>query len=258
MKKFFIDLSVSVLCFSCGLTVASFYKPKRVQSVAQNTSSLTAVTTTSSNATSETKDEFPNLIDDQYVTKFNGKKLRLPYGEEPSDVSFAIDSASVASLEDGGMLTSLEDTLYRLSRDRHIVWSYHTAPIFSYTFVAGTNMVYGTVGDNGMFILDAATGKELYSDSRNGSAAYGVARNYRDDMCLITDNFVMYREKFRGDNLEPMRDGITCWRGTKMLWHQDFPPDAELVVSGKRILAVTKSKKAIYVKEIVPPSGKVK
>ena len=35
--------------------------------------------------------------------------------------------------------------------------------------------------------------------------------------------------------------------------HLDFPPDAELVMGGKRILAVTKSKQAIYVNEIVPP-----
>jgi len=53
-----------------------------------------------------------------------------------------------------------------------------------------------------------------------------------------------------------MKDGITCWRGTEILWHLDFPPDAELVVNGKRILAVTRSKKAIYVNEIAPPQTK--
>src|SRR5437667_2568087 len=46
--------------------------------------------------------------------------------------------------------------------------------------------------------------------------------------------------------------------GTKILWHLDFHPDAELVVSGKRILAVTKSKKAIYLNEITPPPAKSK
>jgi hypothetical protein len=66
----------------------------------------------------------------------------------------------------------------------------------------------------------------------------------------------MYRKKFRGDGIEPMNDGITCWRGTKILWHLDFPPDAELVVNGKRIFAVTKSKKAIYLNEIIPPQTK--
>jgi hypothetical protein len=75
-------------------------------------------------------------------------------------------------------------------------------------------------------------------------------------MCLVTDYFVMYREKFRSTKIEPMKDGVTCWRGTKIIWHLDFPADAELVVNGKRILAVTKSKKAIYLKEIIPPQTK--
>jgi hypothetical protein len=96
---------------------------------------------------------------------------------------------------------------------------------------------------------------QKFISSRNGSAAYGVAEKYGDDMCLVTENFVMYREKSRGDKFDPMKDGITCWRGTKIVWQLDFPPDAELVVSGKRILAVTKSKKAIYVQEITPPTN---
>jgi hypothetical protein len=107
-----------------------------------------------------------------------------------------------------------------------------------------------------MFIINATTGKVEFSDSRNGSAAYGVAKKYGDDMCLVTDNFVMYREKSRSARIEPMNDGITCWRGTRILWHLDFPPDAELVVSSKRIFAVTKSRKAIYVNEIIPPQTK--
>jgi len=75
-------------------------------------------------------------------------------------------------------------------------------------------------------------------------------------MCLVTDNFVMYREKFRSAKIEPMKDGLTCWQGNKILWHLDFPPDAQLVVNGKRILSVTKSKKSIYVNEINPPQTK--
>lgn len=128
--------------------------------------------------------------------------------------------------------------------------------LFDYTLIESTNLIYGTAGDNVMFILDAATGKELHSDSRNGSAAFGVAQNFGHDMCLVTDNFVVYREKSREANIEPMKDGITCWRGTKALWHQDFPPNAQLVVNGNRILAVTKTKTGIYVNEITVPERK--
>lgn len=73
---------------------------------------------------------------------------------------------------------------------------------------------------------------------------------------LVMDNLVMYRERDRQTGFEPMKDGISCWRGTTKLWNRDFPPDAELLVSGKRILAITKSKNGIYVNEIEPPPSK--
>ncbi len=50
-----------------------------------------------------------------------------------------------------------------------------------------------------------------------------------------------------------LNDGIGVWRGTKKLWHSDFPPDAELAVNDKRILAITKTTAGIYVKEIFAP-----
>jgi hypothetical protein len=48
-------------------------------------------------------------------------------------------------------------------------------------------------------------------------------------------------------------DAVTAWRGTEVLWSRDFPPDAELVVRGDKIYAVTKTDKSIYVREIIPP-----
>jgi hypothetical protein len=120
--------------------------------------------------------------------------------------------------------------------------------------VESTDLIYGVAQDNIMFILNAATGNQEFILGRNGSAAYGVTEKYREDMCLVTDNFWYYRRD-RGTGIGAMKDGITCWRGTTPLWHQDFPPDAELMVEGNRILAVTKSTKGIYVQEIIPPAG---
>src|SRR6266480_3943712 len=204
---------------------------------------------------------FPRLIDDKYVTKSNGTRINLDYdtGVMSGDIPWAVDAAKVSLLKGGDVLVNLGDSLYRLNRQQHVVWRHPTAQtVFDYAYVESTNLVYGTAGDNIMFILNATTGKEEVGDSRNGSAAYGVAVQYGDDMCLVTDNNVMYREKLRAYNIAPMTDGITCWRGTKILWHLDFPPDAELVVSGGRILAVAKSKKAIYLNEITPPPAKSK
>jgi hypothetical protein len=39
----------------------------------------------------------------------------------------------------------------------------------------------------------------------------------------------------------------------KQLWHRDFPPDAELLVKGDKIYAVTKTKTNIYIREIAGP-----
>jgi len=253
MKKSVLVGLVSFLSVVAG-TVNSFSQTQKDRS---NLNVPTGATSTPTPCPEP--DSFPRLIDDKYVTKFNGTRINLDYdtGVMSGDIPWAVDAAKVSPLKGGDLLVNLGDSLYRINRQQHVVWRHPTPQtVFDYAYIESTNLIYGTAGDNIMFVLNATTGKEEFSDSRNGSAAYGVAVKYGDDMCLVTDNLVMYREKFRGDNLEPMKDGITCWRGTKILWHRDFPPDAELVVNGKRILAVTKSKKAIYVNEIMAPQIK--
>lgn len=205
--------------------------------------------------TQNTQAEFPRLADDRYVTESNGTRLELDYGSwgGDADIPYLIDEAKLIPLKGGGLLVNLGDTLYRLDGKHRTVWAHsETQVIFDYALVEATNLIYGTAGDNVMFILDAASGEKLHGDSRNGSAAYGVALKYGNDMCLVTDYFAAYREKARGVT-PPMSDRITCWRGTRGLWTQDFPPDAQLVVNGDRILAVTKTKTGIYVNEISVP-----
>jgi hypothetical protein len=54
---------------------------------------------------------------------------------------------------------------------------------------------------------------------------------------------------------QPAGDGVSAWRGTKMLWRRELPPDAELRVSGDRIFAVTKTSSRVLFKEITPPAA---
>jgi hypothetical protein len=254
MKKSVLVGLVSFLSFVGGIAVNS---SSQTQKAPSNQSGPTERATSTPTRCPE-PDPFPRLLDDKYVTKFNGARIDLDYdtGVMSGDIPWAVDAAKVTPLKGGDVLVNLGDSLYRLNR-QHVVWRHPTAQtVFDYAYIESTNLIYGTAGDNIMFILNATTGEVKSSDSRNGRAAYGVAKKYGDNMCLVTDNFVMYREGFRDKDIEPMKDGITCWRGAKILWHLDFPPDAELVVSGKRILAVTKSKKAIYIKEITPPQTK--
>lgn len=202
----------------------------------------------------EHPDELDGLTDEKYLTKLNGTKLKLNYGSwAPAvDIPSFIQTSKIFPLATGGLLVGLEDTLYRLNEAYEVVWKYQEGQgIDDYAIVESTGLIYITAGDNVMVILDAVSGKRLHRDSRNGSAAYGVTENYATDMCLVTDNFRMYREKAR--DIPPNNDGITCWRGGKALWHQAFPPDAQLVVNADRIIAVTKTRTGIYVNEIHPP-----
>lgn len=208
------------------------------------------------------EDEGPRLADDgRWRARLNGLKLPLDYSAglaSPADIPYNVEAAKVVPLPSGHLLVSYNDKLYRLDSGGREVWSRaQTQTIFDFAYVDATGLIYGTAGDNVMFILEAATGERVHSESRNGSAAYGVAVPYGRDQCLVTDNFVTYRDKLKGlpeaPGHEPMKDGITAWRGSEVLWHGDFPPDAEPLVVGERIYALTKTKSGIYIKPIAVP-----
>ena len=199
------------------------------------------------------------LDDGPFRVKLNGKRVHLAHNPRFED-EFA--DAKIKTLSTGQMIIGLGDALYLLSDKRRVEWKV-TVPQFliDYAPIEATGMVYVTAGDNIMLILELATGKELYGNGRNGSAAYGQMEPYGEDQCLILDNYVGYRwkqsESEKNDPTwwtpELMGDGIAAWRGTKELWHRDFPPDAELLVQGRKIYAVTKTKSNIYIQEIAVP-----
>lgn len=205
------------------------------------------------------KEKFPRLINDAFVTQFNGDKLNAlwsSWAETPEDLPYTIEDAEVLPIGAEDLLVSYGDSVVRLNQARQIVWEHRTAQfVFDIEYVKSTNLVYLTAGDNVMSILNGDTGAEVAGNSRNGSAAYGGVQKYGKDICLVTDNFTIYRDRGRRAGIEPMNDGLAAFRGTRMLWHVDFPPDAELVVGDKRIIAVTKTTKAIYVKEVTSPQN---
>jgi len=114
----------------------------------------------------------------------------------------------------------------------------------------GVKLIYGTAGDNNMFILEASSGRELARNSRDGSGAYGVVKPYLADICLVTDNLRGYRDKHNDSSI---KDAVTAWRGAKELWSAELPPDADLIVAGDKILALTKTKDGIFIEDIDVP-----
>ena len=172
-----------------------------------------------------------------------------------------ISDTKVTPMPRGGLIVMFDSALYRVDERKRIVWKYTTGQImFEFTYVPLTGLIYGTAGDGVMFILNAMDGKKVFGDSYQGRGAYDMARAYGKDQCLITSNYSAYRdwERFDPTSLKDgpttWRDEITAFRGTKVLWSRDFPPDADLVVDGKRIFAVTKTKSSIYVMEVSVPT----
>jgi hypothetical protein len=265
MHKFQISLVALILFFVIGsLRTAPIdrLQEKTTQSPLSRAESVAA----------NTQEQAKELIDDpcsdhiednEFRTILNGQRLNLSY-KARFESDFA--QAKAVPLSTGQLLVGIGDTLYMCDEQRQIQWR-HNVPqwLNDYAVVESTGLVYGTAGDNNMFILEAVTGRVLYRNSRNGRAAYGQVVPYGDDSCLITDNFSGYRHDWNElraipgmMNVATWKDGISCWLGTKELWHRDFPPDAEVLVKGRRIYAVTKTKTNIYVQELTLPAKAAK
>jgi hypothetical protein len=200
-------------------------------------------------------------IDSEFRNKLNGHKLDLNY--EPRFESDYAES-NITLLSTGQMLVGIGEALYMLNQDLQVAWKYEVPQmLFDYAIIESTGLIYVTAGDNNMFILEASTGKQLYRDFRNGRAGYGEVVPYKENQCLILDNFSGYRydwNKLREmpSIISSWKDGITAWQGTEVLWHRDFPPDAELMIKGDKIYAMTKTRMNIYVSEISVPKTKKK
>lgn len=187
----------------------------------------------------------------EWKRRNNGHSLGLDYrGLSPQ----ALDEAKVEALPSGGVLVAAGNTVSMFDDAGGFVWRHkEPQPIFDFAYVEGPGLVYVTAGDGQMFILEAWTGRELHRESRNGRAGYGQVVPFGKDQCLVADDNSGYRS---AENYIPtMSDGVSAWRGTKMLWRERLPPDAELRVGGGRVFAVTKTRSRILVKEIFPPGG---
>lgn len=182
----------------------------------------------------------------------SGCPLELDYDALDAQL---IGEAKVMPLASGRVLAAAGRTVYMLDHvgRGQAEWR-HTEPqpIIDVEYVAATDLVYATAGDNQLLILDASTGRQLHRESRQGRGGFGRTLAYGKDLCLVADDNSGYRAA--EDFTPPVSDGVTAWRGTKMLWHRELPPDAELRVDGERIFAVTKTGSRVLLTAIRPPA----
>jgi hypothetical protein len=255
MKMHCERVVVAIFTFTLGVVLGTVAVKTRPASEASSKTSVDApplINCPSSTLKGSEESCFELIDDNDFHPKLNG--WEIPLGNEPlSDDEIA--GVKVITLSKGRSLVGARDSLTMFDSQKRVIWEFALAgnPLIDFDVVETTGLVYGTAGDNMMFILNLSSGKELKVIGRNGSAAFGEVRAYGKDLCLIKDNFWGYRQKLPDPKFEPMKDGLTAWRGTKLLWQVDFPPDAELIVSGKKIFALTRTKTKVYLKEVFLP-----
>ena len=255
---------VAALAFACGAGLA--YALKREPRPSAAPASQAPVSSQANCAASAPPAAPPAQEEDDEYDWGDSAELqewKNRHGGTPLPLDYAqplewgnLSESEVVVLPSGRRLAAAGYTLYMLGADNRVVWKYEVPQVvIDFAYVEATGMVYVTAGDNFMCILDAATGRELAHESRNGSAAFGRVIPYGRDACLVMDAFGGYRAGHTVGAL-PMQDGVTAWRGTQVLWRRDVPPDAELQVVGSKVYAVTKTKSRILLKEIQVPQGK--
>src|SRR6266852_3580112 len=108
MKKSVLVGLVSFLSVVAGIAVNSFSQTQKDRS---NLNVPTGATSTPTPCPE--LDSFPRLIDDKYVTKFNGTRISLDYdtGVMSGDIPWAVDAAKVSPLKGGDLLVNLGDWL---------------------------------------------------------------------------------------------------------------------------------------------------
>jgi hypothetical protein len=267
LAKKFSGVAVAALAFACGAGLVYTVKlapraktagaPPASAPACGGVATRAAVVTTPEGYSE--KEERIDLAIEAWKNSHGGTPLGIDY-DPLSDWAKPSDS-KVIVLRSGRTLASGGDALYMLGAGGRVVWKYHVPmSVVDFAHVEATGLVYGTGSDNLMFILDAATGKELYNDTRDGRAAFGAVLPYGEDVCLVMENLVGYRVQYLPDDevpYEPLQDSVMAWRGTKMLWNVQVPPDAGLQVVGSRIFAVTRTSSKVLVKEIEVPKGKL-
>ena len=258
LKKKFSGVVVAALAFACGAGLVYALKPapqaghRETRYVAAPPCALP----TPDAAADYDEEEWDTPELEDWKNRHAGTPLRLDYDSMPNWAKLSV--SKVVALPSGRTLAAAGDALYMLGADRRAVWKLEVPQtVIDFAYVKATGVIYVTAGDNNLFILDAATGRVLHNESPNGRAGFGAAIPYGDDVCLVTKDFGGYRADYRGieTTVAPTQDAVTAWRGTRMLWRAEVPPDAELQVVGSKIFAVTKTRSNILVKEIKPPKG---
>lgn len=151
---------------------------------------------------------------------------------------------------DGRMIVSVLDTVYMLDADGKELWKYQNETLRSEpAFNPSTNEVAVVMYDLLAVRLDASTGQVKWKSNAVGRSSYASVAPYGSGFLVLID---MSGYRNRLDSSTP--DKLEYWgESEKTSWSISFPAQAELVVDGKRIYALSRTQDDLRLKEIHAP-----
>ena len=165
----------------------------------------------------------------------------------------------IVALSGGRVLVNVEDELYLLNAKNEVSWHTPRSELILGLIVDSKGRVFGIGSDMAQFEVDLNTGKILYFGKPRPTSArnyFSQIKPYENGQYLVVESLDEYRKsRAPGATRDFDYDELTCWVGQKLLWEQKIPEDAELVVSGSKILAIQKTADGLIVQEIKVPAS---
>ncbi len=172
------------------------------------------------------------------------------------------DRIRPVALPDGRLLLSRFGTVYMLDASGKQLWKYETnseneSLTSEPAYNAETNEI-GVVGSDLLFVrLDAATGEEKWRATTVGGASFVNVAAYGRGFLVVVD-MTHYRDAEKMEHIKYRdQDRLDYWGQTDNDgWSADFPIGAQLLVNGKHIYAVRRTRSELRLRELQPASGK--
>lgn len=137
------------------------------------------------------------------------------------------------------------DMLYHLDEKNEVVWSWsngYGTGLSDNILVDPSGHIFITGDDNLLASVDLKTGKEIWTETINGTAPRELIGLYGTDKYVVVSSYWYYRNYFKDRYHRSMGDRLRIRRDNEDLWKTEIPGDATVTVKGSDIIVSYKRK----------------
>ena len=150
-------------------------------------------------------------------------------------------------LPDGRMVVSVADSVYVLDAGGKQLWKYEKGTLAAEpAFSAARNEIAVVMYDLVFVRLDATTGQVKWTAPSTGRGAFRAVSSYENGFLIVVD-----MSGYRNSLSPKLPDRLEYWGDSdKDSWGIDFPQNAELLVDGETIYALSRGRGELRLKEL--------